>query len=144
MRSAVCRALDTAAHGRIASVCVTKHDLRGDGRGLLVIRRQRVPRRPAVGRLLRLARCADLQPPRGCNEGSPLMKTHTTPLPAAATCAVVGSAIGVPDGVTDDVALGVCVGAPVLVAVAVGLELGVGVDAAGAHAEMKSAMNRKS
>jgi hypothetical protein len=39
--------------------------------------------------------------------------------------------------------LGVCVGAAVLVAVAVGLELGVGVDAAGAHAEMTSAINRK-
>jgi len=68
MRSAVCRALDTAAHGRIARARVPERDLRGDGRGLLVIRRERVPRRPAIGRLLRLTRCANLQPPRGCNE----------------------------------------------------------------------------
>src|SRR5437868_7817341 len=75
---------------------------------------------------------------------SPLMKTHTTPLPAAAICAVVGSGIGVPVGTADAVTLGVGVGVDALVAVGLGLELGVGVDAAGAHADRTKAMNRKS
>ena len=48
-----------------------------------------------------------------------------------------------PDGLADGAALGVGVGDAVLVAVAVGLELAVGVDAAGAHAEMTNAINRK-
>jgi hypothetical protein len=69
------------------------------------------------------------------------MNTQTTPLPAAAICAEVGSAIGVPDGAAEDgalgvgVALGVCVAAAVLVPVGVILELGA--DAAGPHATMK-------
>src|ERR1700741_793732 len=77
------------------------------------------------------------------------MKTQTTPFPAAATCAVVGSGIGVLDGRTDAVAVGVGVAAGVCVAVAlvVGIGLPVGVDAAGAHAamrRMKRTMGRNS
>jgi hypothetical protein len=64
------------------------------------------------------------------------MKTQRTPLPAAASWAVVGSVIGVPDGATDEEAFGVCVGAPVLVIEGVGLGVGMGVEAAGPHAPM--------
>jgi hypothetical protein len=57
-----------------------------------------------------------------------------TPLPAAAICAAVGSAIGVPDGRTVEVAAGVGDGVALLVSV--GVLLGVGVDAAGTQAAM--------
>ena len=42
-------------------------------------------------------------------------ETQRTPLPAAASCAVVERVIGVPDGVAVDEAFGDRVGAPVLV-----------------------------
>src|SRR3954467_10685341 len=42
------------------------------------------------------ARCVQVSPLSvERNKWSPLMKSHTTPLPAGAICAVVGSAIGV-------------------------------------------------
>jgi hypothetical protein len=87
-------------------------------------------------------RCVQLSPLSvERNKWSPLMNTQTTPLPAAAICAVVGSAIGVPDGAAEGgalgvgVALGVCVAAAVLVPV--GVTLALGVDAAGLHATMR-------
>jgi hypothetical protein len=69
------------------------------------------------------------------------MKTQTTPLPAAAIWAPVGSAIGVADGRTVEVAVGVGEGVALLVVV--GVLLGVGVEAAGAHAAI-AVMSRDS
>jgi hypothetical protein len=75
-----------------------------------------------------------------------LTNTHTTPLPAAAICALVGSGIGVPLGAGDTVgaavavAVGAAVGLGAVVLVVVGLALAAGLSAPGAHALRRSAM----
>jgi hypothetical protein len=72
------------------------------------------------------------------------MKSHTTPLPAAAICAVVGSGIGVALGALDGVAVGAVVGVAVgVLAAAVAVGVALGVDAAGAHALRRMRMNAK-